>query len=346
MSDVPSTRPFRAWVDAWDDANHTFYTHHAPEQHFRTSIDAGTATARRIAELLAPPPQHPPQHPHQHPCQTPNSSLPRCIVDIGSGSGALLTQLATLVDDEVTLIGVDVRPRPEDLPPAIRWRQVRVTHDVEDITGMDGRITGLVIAHEFLDDVACPVIELDDDLRPRIVQVEAATGAEVLGPDLADPAADALLGGISPGEVRTWLDRWWPATKPLARREVGLPRELLWRRLTQILASGHAIAIDYAHRLDDRRSGLWDGGTVKGFVDGAPCRPRPDGSVNITSHVALDSCASTYATVRSQFDVLSTSAIASRSLASWPPDLGSFAWLIEPCTPTPTTAALSETMVG
>ncbi|MCP4845818.1 MAG: hypothetical protein GY901_12085, partial [Actinomycetia bacterium] len=269
MSDAPSTLPLRAWVDAWDDANHTFYTHHAPEQHFRTSIDAGTATARRIAALLAPA--------HGQPRPATDSSLPRCIVDIGSGSGALLTQLAALVDDEVTLIGVDVRPRPDDLPSTIQWRQVHVTRDVEDITGMDGRITGLVIAHEFLDDVACPVIELDDDLRPRIVQVEAATGAEVLGPDLADPAAEALLGGISPGEARAWLDRWWPATKPLARREVGLPRDLLWRRLTRILGSGHAIAIDYAHRLDDRRSGLWDGGTVKGFVDGAPCRPRLDG---------------------------------------------------------------------
>lgn len=89
-----------------------------------------------------------------------------------------------------------------------------------------------------------------------------------------------------------------------------------------------------------------DGGRVKGFVDGAPCRPRPDGSVNITSHVALDSCASPHATVRPQFDVLSTSAVGSRSLASWPPDLGSFDWLIEPCTPTPATSATSETMVG
>ena len=342
MSDAPSTLPLRAWVDAWDDANHTFYTHHAPEQHFRTPTAAGTATARRIAALLAPPPQHP----HEHPRPAPRSSLPRCIVDIGSGSGALLTQLAALVDDEVTLIGVDVRPRPDDLPAAIGWRQVRVTRDIEDITGRDGLITGLVIAHEFLDDVACPVVELDDDLRPRIVQVEAATGTEVLGPDLADPAAEALLGGISPNEARAWLDHWWPATKPLARREVGLPRDLLWRRLTRILASGHAIAIDYAHRLDDRRLGLWDGGTVKGFVDGSACRPRPDGSVNITSHVALDSCASPHATVRSQFDVLSTSAVGSRSLASWPPDLGSFDWLIEPCTPTPATQALSETMVG
>ncbi|MBL6834342.1 MAG: hypothetical protein ISQ77_03225, partial [Candidatus Nanopelagicales bacterium] len=92
MSDAPSTLPLRAWVDAWDDANNNFYTHHAPEQHFRTSIDAGTATARRIAALLAPPPQHP----HEHPRPAPRSSLPQCIVDIGSGSGALLTQLAAL----------------------------------------------------------------------------------------------------------------------------------------------------------------------------------------------------------------------------------------------------------
>jgi hypothetical protein len=44
--------------------------------------------------------------------------------------------------------------------------------------------------------------------------------------------------------------------------------------------------------------------------------------------------------------VLSTSAVGSHSLASWPPDLGSFDWLIEPCTPTPANPALSETMVG
>ena len=112
MSDAPSTLPLRAWVDAWEDANHTFYTHHAPEQHFRTSVDAGTATAHRIAALLAPAPEHP------RPAI--DGSLPRCIVDIGSGSGALLTQLAALVDDEVTLIGVDVRPRPDDLPATIQ----------------------------------------------------------------------------------------------------------------------------------------------------------------------------------------------------------------------------------
>ena len=115
MSDAPSTLPLRAWVDAWEDANRTFYTHHAPEQHFRTSIDAGTAIARRIAALLAP------AHEHSRPAS--DSSLPRCIVDIGSGSGALLTQLAALVNEEVTLIGVDVRPRPDDLPATIQWHQ-------------------------------------------------------------------------------------------------------------------------------------------------------------------------------------------------------------------------------
>ena len=91
MSDALSTLPLRTWVDAWNDANHTFYTHHAPEQHFRTSIDASAAIARRIAALLAPAPEH------SRPAT--DSSLPRCIVDIGSGSGALLTQLAALVVD-------------------------------------------------------------------------------------------------------------------------------------------------------------------------------------------------------------------------------------------------------
>ncbi|MEC8445032.1 MAG: hypothetical protein VXZ03_01975, partial [Actinomycetota bacterium] len=86
MSDALSTLPLRTWVDAWNDANHTFYTHHAPEQHFRTSIDASAAIARRIAALLAPAPEH------SRPAT--DSSLPRCSVDIGSGSGALLTQLA------------------------------------------------------------------------------------------------------------------------------------------------------------------------------------------------------------------------------------------------------------
>ena len=48
-----------------------------------------------------------------------------------------------------------------------------------------------------------------------------------------------------------------------------------------------AIAIDYAHPVDNRPPC----GTLTGYRDGSVVPPIPDGTCDITAHVALDSCA-------------------------------------------------------
>lgn len=301
-----------AWADAWFQANGTFYASNQSENHFATSIDVDGQVANALANLIA----------QQHELHRDRDFL---VIDVGSGSGRLLEQLRKQVDDEVHLLGVDIRERPPGLSHDIQWRQLTIVENNSDVTGASRDLAGVVIAHEFLDDIPCEVFELDEDTSPRLVLVDPATGAEDLGPRLDDPAAATLLGSIEPAEVRAWLDTWWTATRPGARREVGITRQRVWSALNRSVEVGCAVAIDYAHTYVDRISGVWDGGTLKGFSAGRPQRAVPDGSVNITAHVALDALASPNARLTTQDQIL-----RKPTLTSWPSGLGSYTWLVEP----------------
>lgn len=298
------------WRTAWSCANTAFYDSHRAQDHFSTSVHVNATVAHQLAGLLQR--QQPSDHNELH------------VIDIGSGSGQLLEQLRQLLPTPIRLLGVDLRPRPADLPPDIDWRQVEVDDGTGDITGDDGLLDGLLIAHEFLDDIPCDVVEIDDDLDERLVLVDTSSGAEELGPALSDPAAAALLDRYPAGESISWLRDWWPTTRPAARREIGIARDRTWSRLRRILRSGTAVAVDYAHSRTDRATGLWDAGTLKGFRDGRPHRPVPDGEMNITAHVALDSCASADSSLQTQTHLVDDS-----SLDSWPLGRGSYTWLIE-----------------
>jgi SAM-dependent MidA family methyltransferase len=301
-----------AWADAWFQANSTFYTRHQAEDHFATSIHVDEQVANALANVIA----------HQHEMHLDRSFF---VIDVGSGSGRLLEQLRTRVDDEVQLLGIDLRERPPDLSRDIQWQQLLISENSNELTGAPRDIAGVVIAHEFLDDIPCEIFELDEDLSPRLVLVDPATGAEELGPHLFDPAAKTMLGSIGPDEVRTWLEAWWPATRPGARREVGITRQRVWSALIRSVHVGCAVAIDYSHNRSERIAGAWDGGTVKGFCAGRPQRAVPDGSVNITGHVALDALASPHARLATQDQI-----VGKATLTSWPVGLGSYTWLIEP----------------
>jgi SAM-dependent MidA family methyltransferase len=50
------------------------------------------------------------------------------------------------------------------------------------------------------------------------------------------------------------------------------------------LTAGMAIAIDYFHEVADRRV------TLAGYRDGRVVQPVPDGTCDVTAHVALDAC--------------------------------------------------------
>lgn len=244
-----------AWDEAWQHALYGpqgFYLSAAPAAHFRTSVHASPLLAEALARLARA------------------CGLGR-VIDIGSGRGELLHALAD-ADPDLELIGVDVDvvERPPWLPPRARW--VRSPGGAQ-LPGLGGLASGaLVVAHEWLDDVPCPVLEVDGRGRLRVVQV-GWDGAEHPG---GDPTPVQLA----------WVHRWWPvdAAVPGDRVEVGLPRDLAWAALVAQAEGSVLLAVDYAHALGSRPTS----GTLVGYRRGAVVDPVPDGSCDLTAHVALD----------------------------------------------------------
>ena len=80
------------------------------------------------------------------------------VVDVGCGRGELLTHLAVQRPD-LRLTGVDVVPRPPDLPDAVAWLRSPGGGDElpRELTDLDDV---LVVAHEWLDVVPCTVAEV------------------------------------------------------------------------------------------------------------------------------------------------------------------------------------------
>jgi SAM-dependent MidA family methyltransferase len=231
-----------------------FYRRTAPARHFRTSVHASPRFAAAWATLL----------------ERVDAALGRPaaldVVDVGAGRAELLLALRATVPAElgarVRWTAVELADRPGELPADVAWAAAPPT-----------RITGLVIANEWLDNVPVEVVELDAD-GPRLVLVDATTGAEELGPE-PDPAD------------REWLDRWWPLREPGDRAEIGRPRDEAWAGVVRRLDAGLAVAVDYAHSRADRPRA----GTLAGYRDGRAVPPVPDGSCDVTAHVALDACA-------------------------------------------------------
>ena len=77
---------------------------------------------------------------------------------------------------------------------------------------------------------------------------------------------------------------------PGERVEVGLTRDRAWSNLIENV-SRHAtpgsvlVGVDYGHTRATRPPL----GTLTGFREGAECTPIPDGSCDVTAHVAVDS---------------------------------------------------------
>jgi len=185
----------------------------------------------------------------------------RTVVDIGAGRGELLQALHRL-DPSLHLIGVELAARPAGLPAVIGW-----TSDLPP--GFEA----LVVANEWLDNIPVDVVEMTAD-GPRVLEV--------------DPAGAERPAGRPTGPDLAWLERWWPLTDPGARAEVGRPRDEQWAGVVRSLRRGVALAVDYAHSRDSRPSRS----SLTGYRQGRRVTPAPDGSCDLTSHVALDACAS------------------------------------------------------
>jgi hypothetical protein len=225
-----------------------------PSEHFRTSVHASGRFAWALARLLTEV----------------DGALGRParldLVDVGAGTGRLLPGIAGCVPRELArrlvLTAVEIAPRPPGIPEPVRWRDEP-----------PARITGMVIANEWLDNVQIDVVERTPD-GPRTVLVDPATGAERAGPAPGPDDAD-------------WLERWWPLREPGDRAEIGRHRCAAWAGVVRRLGRGLAVAMDYSHT----RAARPVYGTLTGYRDGATVPAVPDGSCDVTAHVALDACA-------------------------------------------------------
>jgi SAM-dependent MidA family methyltransferase len=193
------------------------------------------------------------------------------VVDVGAGRGELLTAIHDVRPD-MRLTGLDIVDRPEGLAPAVTWlvspggpALPAGLKDLDDV---------LVVAHEWLDVVPCTIAEVVAPGRLATVLVDPATGEESPGPE--PDAADLA-----------WCARHWPVDHLPAgsRVEVGRARDAAWSALVGRVRRGTVLAVDYGHTVEDRPRE----GTLVGYREGTLVVPVPDGSTDVTAHVAVDS---------------------------------------------------------
>ncbi|MCX4558890.1 SAM-dependent methyltransferase [Streptomyces phaeochromogenes] len=351
----------RGWRPATEEALYGpsgFYRRpEGPAGHFRTSVHASPLFAGAVARLLCLVDEA-----LAHPAEL-------AFVDMGAGRGELVTGVLKALPAEVASrargYAVERAARPAGLDHRIEW-----------LPAPPPDVTGLLFANEWLDNVPLDVAEVDAEGTARLVLVRE-DGTESLGEPVAGAEAE-------------WLARWWPLTGapggplplpeapdgPLPpedvrlsaaglqgpaqglhgqaaeglRAEIGLPRDAAWAAAVASLGRGLAVAVDYAHFAGARPPF----GTLTGFRDGRETAPVPDGSCDITAHVALDACALPGARLLSQREALGALGVSgerpSLSLASTDPTayvralagageaaeltarggLGDFGWLLQP----------------
>ncbi|MDX3456293.1 SAM-dependent methyltransferase [Streptomyces sp. ME02-8801-2C] len=313
---------WRGWRAAAQEAlygEHGFYRRpEGPAGHFRTSVHASPLFAGAVARLL---------------CRV-DEALGRPaslgFVDMGAGRGELVTGVLAALPAEVAArargYAVELADRPAGLDHRVEW-----------LAEPPGGVTGLLFANEWLDNVPVEVAEVDAAGTARVVLVRR-DGTERLGEPVT--GADAR-----------WLERWWPLPpEPGPRAEIGLPRDTAWAAARETVERGLAVAVDYAHTAGARPPF----GTLTGFRGGRESAPVPDGSCDLTAHVALDACAGPGARLLTQREALHALGVTGGrpplSLASTDPaayvralagageaaeltapgGLGDFGWLVEP----------------
>lgn len=261
----PTATAFAPWQQAWEHALYGargFYTTGSGALgHFRTSVSASPLFAEAVFSLLIEV-----DHLLGHPD-------PVEVVDMAAGRGQLAHGLAMLarqhrLGQRLRVHAVEVSQHPPSIDASVRW-----------VREAPPRVTGLIIANEWLDNVACPVVETTTHGSLALVEV--------------DPAGKERLGEKASPEHQRWLRQWWPlpAAQPGLRAEIGSPRDLQWSELVRRLDRGVAVAIDYATTLEQRRAGLYRTGTLTAYRAGRQVLPVPDGSCDLTAAVALDACA-------------------------------------------------------
>lgn len=262
-----------------------FYTSGAgaPGRDFRTSSTASPHFARALLRLAA------------HVDAALDFPDPFTIVEVAAARGTLLVALRENVVTEapqlasrLRLVGVDKAPDPGI--DGVTWHG-----DLADVRLFEG----LLVANEWLDNVPCDVVEMTEAYA-AYVEVDDA-GTERTG-DRVEP------------HDQDWLDRWWPLVDEGERAELGADRDAKWCQAVAKLDRGLAVCVDYAHDLAEREAGMYAAGTLTGYREGRQVPPRPDGSTDVTAHVALDSVAAAGVVGGATDTVLTTQRAALKAL--------------------------------
>lgn len=262
------SRPWSGWRAATERALYGpggFYLRpEGPAGHFRTSVHASPLFARAVARLLEEVAEE-------------LGGGEVAFVDMGAGRGELVTGVLAALPAgfPVRAYAVERAARPPGLDERVTW-----------LADPPHGVRGLLFANEWLDNVPADVAEADADGVPREVLVR--------------PDGTERLGAPVSGEDARWLERWWPLREPGERAEIGRTRDEAWAGAVATLSAGLAVAVDYGHVASARPRY----GTLTGFRGGREVPPVPDGTCDITSHVALDACAGPSAELLPQREAL------------------------------------------
>ncbi|WP_406474926.1 SAM-dependent methyltransferase [Streptomyces sp. NBC_01615] len=312
-----ATDEWRGWREATEEALYGpsgFYRRpEGPAGHFRTSVHASPLFAQAVARLLCRVDEalgHP-------------ASL--AFVDMAAGRGELVTGVLTALPAEVASrargYAVERADRPAGLDHRIEW----LAEPPEGITGLlfanewldnvpvdvaevdaDGVVRlVLVRAEDGTERLGDPVEGADAEWLRRWWPLAGAPSAGALPQGARAPSEEARTlpedaralreggralyeGGRAPSdEAATLPEEAHAPPSAGARAEIGHPRDTAWASTVSTLDRGLAVAVDYAHFA----AGRPPFGTLTGFREGRETMPVPDGSCDITAHVALDACA-------------------------------------------------------
>ncbi|KOV78672.1 hypothetical protein ADL03_39445 [Nocardia sp. NRRL S-836] len=208
------TCPVFDWEAAWHAALYGpggfFARGEKPSAHFRTSPLVGPELAEALLTLLG----------------RVDAALgfPPVVdfVDVGAGGGELAFAVRRLASGS---LAARLRVTAVELGPPVELPGVTWTTSVPSCTG-------LLVGHEWLDAIPCPVVTGPSD----------------------DP----------------WITRWWPLADG-ERAEVGAPRDAAWAAAVAGVR-GAALAVDYGHLRSSRRftlTGYRAGRQVPPVFDGS-----------------------------------------------------------------------------
>ncbi|MEU1358994.1 SAM-dependent methyltransferase [Micromonospora zamorensis] len=215
--------------------------------------------------------------------------------------------------ERVRFTAVEYASRPENLPKEINWT-----------SEIPAEINGVLLATEWLDNVPLDVAVHTDD-GWRYVLVDPASGAEEIGERVSPADLDWLTtwwpsptsprsadhevtSGVSWTDATSASESGFGAARPAQgssltarsrpgcpetphsdhRAEIGRARDEAWANAVRQISQGLAVAVDYGHLSGDRPVD----GTLTGYRGGRQVPPVPDGSSDVTAHVAMDSVAS------------------------------------------------------